>query len=145
MGDPLATGATAQQSGARGKLACRLRWKEAVGVRGSMNGTLGELELENLSAQAIEIRYQMSPLQYLDLLVTRPSGGVVSERRFGDRFSPRAEEQVLRLGPGEKFISDVPLLGTVPREKRSPGLYLVQAFYETPAIKAASDPVEVRV
>jgi hypothetical protein len=106
---------------------------------------MGELELENLSHAAVEIRYQMSPLQYLELVVTGPSGTVVSEGHFGDRFSPMAVEGVLHLQPGEKFTGQVPLLATVPREKRSPGVYQVQAVYEYNGIRAVSDPVPVIV
>jgi len=142
MSDTLAAVAAGQEPGTQGRLACRLLRKVVSGVRGP-RCEAGELELENLSQGAVVIRYQMSPLQYLDLRVTGPSGAVVSERHFGDRFSPQAEERVLRLEPGEKFRSEVPLLSTVPREKRAPGRYLVKAVYETSDIKAASDPVEV--
>jgi hypothetical protein len=126
------------------RMGCRLHPQEILGVRGPLEG-MGELELENLSPGAVEIRYQMSPLQYLELTVTGPSGAVVSEGHFGDRFSPMAAERVLRLQPGEKFSGQVALLATVPREKRSPGVYRVQAVYEYNGIRAVSDPVPVTV
>jgi hypothetical protein len=106
---------------------------------------MGELELENLSPTAVKIGYQMSPLQYLELVITGPAGTLVSEGHFGDRFSPMAAEAVLRLQPGETFCGQVPLLATVPREKLSPGVYRVQAVYEYNGIRAVSDPVPVTV
>jgi hypothetical protein len=142
MNDP--TAVTGRRPASQAGLVCRLRPKAATGVRGPLRG-VGELELENVSASPVEIAYQMSPLQFLDLIVTGPSGAVVSERHFADHLSPTAEERVLRLGPGEKYRGDVPLLVTVPREKRSPGVYRVQAVYEYQRIRALSDPVEVTV
>src|SRR5947209_6162110 len=84
------------------QLACRLRPKEMVGNRGPLKH-MGELQLENVTAEPVEISFQMSPLQYLELVVNGPSGSVVSEGHFGDRFSPMRDERVLRLEPGEKF------------------------------------------
>ena len=55
------------------------------------------------------------------------------------------EKAVLRLNTGEKFVADVPLLGTVPRDKQGPGVYKVQAFYEYAGGTAVSDPVEVAI
>jgi hypothetical protein len=113
-------------------LAFRLRKKEVVGNQVILKN-MGEVELENNSTALVEISYQMSPLQYLELFVTAPSGTVVSEGRFGDRFSPMRQGRVLHLQPGEKFRNDVPLLGTVPREKRTAGVYKVQASTNTTA------------
>jgi hypothetical protein len=61
--------------------------------------------------------------------VTGPGGSAVSEGHFSDGFSPTREPAVLRLLPGEKFTSNVSLVATVPREKRHPGRYVVQAAY----------------
>ena len=138
-----ATGAVAREQ-AEVRLACRLRPKEVIGQRGPLHG-MGELELENLSTDAVVIRYQISPLQYLHLVVTGPSGAVVSEGHFGDRFSPIAEEQALQLRPQEKFVAEIPLLGTVPREKRVPGPYRVQASCEYGTIKVVSVAIDVVV
>lgn len=124
------------------RLACRLRQKAVINDRVPLQNQ-GELELENLSEDVVEIAYQMSPLQYLDLVVTGPSGSVISERYFGDRFSPMREERVLRLQSGEKFVHDVPLMGTVPREKRVAGVYKVQAVYEYEGGRVVSEPVEL--
>jgi hypothetical protein len=104
---------------------------------------LGELELENLSDEVISIPYQMSPLQYLAFSVIGPSQREVSEGCFSDRFSPLREERVLSLRPGETFVSDVPLLGTVPREKRVPGTYRVQATFTWNGTRVVSNLVEV--
>jgi hypothetical protein len=125
-------------------LACHLRKKEVAGTQGPLKN-MGEVELENISPTFVEISYQMSPLQYLEVFVNGPSGSIVSEGHFGDRFSPMRQERVLRLQPGEKFRSDVPLLGTVPREKRTAGVYKVQAVYEYDGIRASSNTVEVTV
>jgi hypothetical protein len=143
MTDSIAVTGMQQKVPARATLACRLRPKEVIGKRGPIKNQ-GELELENLSASVIEISYQMSPVQYLDLTVTGPSGEVVSEGHFGDHLSPMSKEEVLRLQPGEKFISIVPLLATLPDEQRAPGRYLVHAVYEYRDLRAATaDPVEV--
>lgn len=142
MADSIAITASSQEASSQVRLACRLRPKDVVGVRGSRKG-MGELELENLSQEVVEIRYQMSPLQYLDLVVTGPSGAVISEGHFGDRFSPMAEEQTLLLQPAEKFTREVPLLGTVPREKRLAGVYRVQAVFEYNGTRAVSEPINV--
>ena len=125
-------------------LVCRLHQKEAGGPRGPIP-YMGELELVNLSPAILEIPYQMSPLQYLELKVTGPKGEMVSEGRYSDRFSPQAEEQVLRLVPGESFRSEVPLLSTVPRDKRKPGNYHVQAIYGWNGLQTASNVVTVAV
>src|SRR3954447_11082918 len=109
-------------------LACRLRPKAVVGRQGPIPN-MGEVELENCSHAPLEIEYTMTPLQFLELEVIGPCGGVVSEGHFSDRFSPTLEPTVLRLMPGEKFTSTVSLLATVPREKRLAGRYTVQATY----------------
>jgi hypothetical protein len=144
MADPITVPGAAQEAQTPVQLVCRLRRKEIVGARGPLMGW-GELELENLSRDVVEIRYDMSPLQYLELVVTGPSGDVVSQGYFGNRFSPFGEERVLRLRPGETFTGEVPLLGTVPREKRPPGTYQVQAVYEYNGVRAASEPLPVTI
>jgi hypothetical protein len=142
MTDSTAVADTHPKAPVQSALACRLRPKEVIGEQGPWEN-MGELELENLSASVIGISYQMSPLQYLELTVTGPSGEVVSEGHFGDRFSPARGEKVLRLQPGEKFTSIVSLLATLRDEKPAPGRYLVHAVYEYGDLRAAADPVEV--
>jgi hypothetical protein len=129
---------------AREGLACRLRPKEVLGKRGPIPH-LGELVLENRSPAPLEIAYTLTPLQYLDLVVVGPSGTVVSEGHFSDRFSPTLEPTILRLLPGEVFTAQVPLLGTVPQDKRTPGVYTVQAVYEYNGCRIVADPVTVTV
>lgn len=126
------------------RLVCWLSLIDKVGRCGPIKG-MGELKLKNLSDESVDIRYQMSPLQYAELIVTGPGGEVVSEDRFGDRFSPMREEKVLRLTPGETFTSEVPLLSTVPRDKRLPGKYKVRAIYEYDGVRAESNEVSVVV
>ena len=67
-------------------LACRLRRKEMTGRQGPV-ANRGEVELENQSTAPLEISYQMTVLQYLNLMVTDANGRVVSEGHFGDRFA----------------------------------------------------------
>ena len=107
----------------------KLRPKEVIGRQGPIPN-MGEVELENRSALPVEIEYTMTPLQFFDLVVIGPGGEVVSEGHFSDRFSPTRESAVLRLMPGEKFTSNVPLLATVSHEKRVPGTYTVQVTVE---------------
>jgi len=125
-------------------LACHLRPKEHIGRHGPVPFT-AEIELTNLSNAALEIEYQMAVLQYLDLVVRDSQGCVVSEGHFGDRFSPFAENQVLRLGPGESYKRNVHLFPTAPKARQSPGTYSVQAIYKYKGFRAESEPVAVTV
>jgi hypothetical protein len=125
-------------------LACRLRPKEVIGRQGPVPN-MGEVELENRSATPVAIEYTMTPLQFLELVVIGPGGEVVSEGHFSDRFSPAREPAVLRLMPGEKFTLTVPLLATVPHEKRVPGTYTVQASYRFQGARARAEPVTVEL
>jgi hypothetical protein len=124
-------------------LACRLRVKPAQEGRRSPPPGCGEVELENTSEKPIEIELQMSPLQYLDLVVKDAAGNVVSEGHYGNRFSPLAEEYTFRLEPGQKYTQNVSLLGTVPESKQLPGRYTVQAVYQTRGLTAAAAPLEL--
>src|SRR5690349_17088038 len=69
-------------------LACRLRVKQGEEGRRPQPPGSGEVELENVSSTPIQIELQMSPLQYLNLIVKDPAGNVISEGHYGDRFSP---------------------------------------------------------
>jgi hypothetical protein len=125
-------------------LACRLRPAIVVGRQGAIPN-MGVVELENCSAAPLEIEYTMTPLQFLELSVLGPAGATVSEGHFSDRFSPTREPAVLRLMPGEKFTSNIALLATVPREKRVPGPYTVEASYCFQGIRIMADPVTVEL
>ena len=109
-------------------LACHLRRKEVLGRQGPIPN-MGEVELENCSGAPLQIEYTMTPLPYLQLEVFAVFGERVSEGYFSDRFSPMAEPAVLTLMPGEKFATPVALLATLPRQKRLPSRYTVQASY----------------
>jgi hypothetical protein len=122
-------------------LVCQLR-KRTEG-RGAGSALAGEIELQNTSGSLIEIPIRMSPLQHLNLVVTNSQQQVVSTGYYGDLFSPGSEERAFRLLPGEKFVGNVSLLATVPKEMRLPGIYLVQAFYETDGVRAVSPPYEL--
>jgi hypothetical protein len=106
---------------------------------------MGEVELENISSLPLEITYRMTPLQYLNLIVTDRAGRVVSEGRFGDRFAPTRESFVLRLPPGGKFTASVHLLVTLPQVPVPAGTYTVQAVYEYSGVRAVSEAVQVNV
>jgi hypothetical protein len=125
-------------------LGCTIRPKEVTGRQGAIPN-MGEVELENRSDAPLEIEYTMTPLQFLEIEVVGPSGGIVSEGHFSDRFSPTWEPAVLRLMPGEKFASNVSLLATVPTEKRSPGKYIVQASYRFPGGKVMAAPLTLEL
>jgi hypothetical protein len=121
-------------------LACRVRARELL--RGA-SPTAGEVELENMGSETLEIAVQTSPLQFLNLVVTDASGCIVSDSFYGDLFSPVAEPYTLKIQPGEKFIRPVSLLANVPKEKRQPGEYTVRAIYEYQEKKAISEPLRV--
>jgi hypothetical protein len=118
-------------------IACRLR-KKTHG-RAAASPLAGEVELENVSAEVLEIVVQTSPLQYLDLVVTSAAGESLSAWRYGDCFSPLERPYTLRLVPGQKFTAPVSLLGNVPPEKRVPGTYGIQAVFEYQGTKARSE------
>jgi hypothetical protein len=125
-------------------LACRLRPQEWIGRNGPA-ANMGAVELENCSGAPLEVEYTMTPLQFLDLQVIGPGGGVVSEGHFSDRFSPMRQPAVLRLLPGEKFTSSIALLATVPRDKRPPGRYTVHAWYCFQGRKVLAEPLTIEV
>src|SRR5205807_987261 len=125
-------------------LACRLRPGEVVGRQGPIPN-MGEVELENRSDAPLEIEYTMTPLQFFEVEVIGPGGWIVSEGHFSDRFSPALEASVLRLLPGEKFTSNVSLLATVPRDKRVPGSYTVQASYRFQGRSVMAEPLTVEL
>jgi hypothetical protein len=99
------------------------------------------VELENASPEAVEIEYDRHPLQYLDMLVSGPGGAPVSEGYYGDIFSPLGRTATLRLEPGQKFVHNVSLLGTMPREKQRPGTYVARAVYQYKGMRVCSEPL----
>jgi hypothetical protein len=128
---------------AQAVLVCRLRHRQSS--RG-YSPTAGEIEIENRSADAIEIENDRHPLQYLDIVVADGNGVVVNTQwHYGDIFSPRGNVCTLRLGPGEKYTHVVSLMGTIPAEERVPGTYTVHAVYEYNGLKAVSEPLRVEL
>jgi hypothetical protein len=127
----------------RAKLACHLR-KKTTG-RAASRATAGEVELENISTEVLEIEYRMSFIQYLNVIVTDSRGHVLSEGHYGDIFSPMEKPDVWRLQPGEKFIHPVSLTGKVPRDKLPPGEYTVRAVYEYNGLRAVSEPYHLQL
>jgi hypothetical protein len=106
---------------------------------------MGELELVNRSSEVIEIEHQMSPLQYLELIVTNAEGQVVSEGHYSDRLSPSLNPPPVRLLPGEKYVAVVPLLATVPKERRQSGAYSVRAIFAYGGQQVSSEAVRVEL
>jgi hypothetical protein len=121
-------------------IACRLR--HAVGRGGA---TAGEVEIENLSADVIEIPVAMHPLQYLSLVITDAVAAPVAAPPYGNMFSPREKPYLFRLAPGEKYTCNISLLGNLPAERQLPGSYTVRAVYEFNGLKAVSEPLQVEV
>ncbi|HYV38520.1 MAG TPA: hypothetical protein VE988_22740 [Gemmataceae bacterium] len=134
--------ATSIKSRSQQKLTCRLRAIQATSRYGPLPN-MGEIELENCSTSVIEIEYTMTPLQFLDLAVVGPHGGLVSEGHFSDRFSPTRDPAILRLLPGEKFTATVSLLATVPRKNRVPGTHTIQATYRFQNTRVVAEPLTV--
>lgn len=126
-------------------LTCRLRRKLRL-RHGPASPLAGEVELENLSQNSIEIEWDRHPLQHLDLVITDAAGSLVPATPYSDGFSPYSvTPQIFRLEPGEKYIHNVGLLGGVPKEKRLPGTYTVRAVYQYQGLKAVSEPLEVQI
>ncbi len=123
-------------------LVCRLRPKQ---LRRGNSPTAGEIEIENASADVLEIEIDRHPLQYLNLVVTDQSGSILSEGHYGDTFSPRGRIDTLRLTPGATYHHIVSLLGTVPEAKRLPGMYSVQAVYDYNGFRAISELLVVEL
>jgi hypothetical protein len=103
------------------------------------------VEIENVSADVVEIAVTMHPLQYLHLVITDAAGNLVPAAPYGNIFSPRETPYLFRLAPGEKYTHNVSLLGTIPEEQQSPGLYLVRAIYEYNGLRAVSEPLHVQL
>jgi hypothetical protein len=123
-------------------LACRLRHQAGDG--GRLTPIAGEVELENLSADPIEIEMFAHPLEHLDLAITDAAGRPVPAMPYGGIFSPfTPTPYIFRLAPGEKYTHCVSLLGTLPKEKRLPGSYTVRAIYDYNGLRAVSEPLQV--
>jgi hypothetical protein len=127
----------------RAAIACRLR-HQAGGRRGP-SPTAGEVEIENISPEVIEIEVTMHPLQYLDMEITDAAGNLIPAAPYGHIFSPCGTPYTFRLAPGEKYTHNVSLFGTLPQEKRLPGTYTVRAVYEYNGLKAVSEPLQVQL
>lgn len=140
MGEPMTKTVAPRETGAA--LACRLRHRPG-GRR--VSPAAGEVEIENLSAEEIEIEVTMHPLQYLNVVITDAAGDLVPTAPYGHLFSPREIPYVLRLAPREKYTHNVSLLGTVPEERQLPGTYTVRAVYEYHGLKAVSEPLRVQL
>ena len=128
---------TSPQQASEGRLLCRLRSKSTEGCVYA-----GEVEIENVSDEPIEIVIQASELEHLDLLVTNDRGEVVSAFHYGIIFSPFSLGHTWQLLPGHKLVRSVNLLATVPEEKRKPGRYSVQAVYVYEQLHAVSERIE---
>jgi hypothetical protein len=136
------TGKTSASTELRAVLACRLRHR----TRGrGLSPTAGEVEIENVSPEVIEIEVRMHPLQYLDLVITDAAGNTIPAPPYGQVFSPREIPYTFRLAPGEKYTHNVSLLGNIPEEKRLPGTYTVRAVYEYNGLRAVSEPLQVQL
>jgi hypothetical protein len=140
MAEPMAQAGAPTQ--AKAAIVCRLRPRIP---RWGPSPTAGEVELENVSEDVVEIEVFMHPLQYLNLIVVDSTGAPVPSHHYGELFSPREKSYFLRLGPGEKYTHPVSLLGNVAQEKRLPGTYTVRAVYEYNGLRALSEPLEVRL
>jgi hypothetical protein len=123
-------------------LVCRLRHRAG---RWGPTPTAGEVELENVTQQTIEINSDRHPLQYFDLVVLDSGGATVSARPYGNIFSPLGRISTLRLAPGEKYTHNVSLLGNVPEEQRRPGDYAVRGVYDYNGVRTVSEPIAVHL
>ncbi len=125
-------------------LVCRLRPAAVVGGRGSVP-FMAEVELENISDLMLSIEYELTALQYFNLVVRDSTGNIVSQGHYADRFSPTAKPRFLRLAPGEKFTANVHFFATAAEALTVPGTYSVRAVYEYDGFRAESEPIEVVV
>jgi hypothetical protein len=107
--------------------------------------TAGTIELENASPDVIEIETDRHPLQYLNLVVTDGEGNLLSERHYGDTFSPQGSITAFQLPPGATYQHVVSLFATVPEAKRSSGRYSIQAVFDYDGLEVASEPLVVEL
>jgi hypothetical protein len=136
------TAKTAAPSETGAALACRLRHRP--GRRGP-SPTAGEVEIENVSLDTLEIEVTMHPLQYLDLVITDAAGDLAPAPPYGHLFSPRETPYLFRLARGEKYTHHVSLLGNIPEEQQVPGTYSVYAVYAYNGLRAVSAPLRVQL
>lgn len=124
-------------------LVCRIRHR--LRPKRGYSPIAGEVELKNTSSESLEIVTQMSPLQYLNLIVTDATGNIVSGSHYGNIFSPAARPFTVRIEPGESFVGPISFMGNVPRAKQLPGRYMVQAVFEYEKLRAISEPYFVEL
>ena len=104
----------------------------------------GRVEIKNISKQEIVITYNTSPWEFLDLEVADPTGKVISDGKYGDRFSPSTiiAERIVTLRPGDVFTRAVDVFGSSKETDRmTPGIYRVVAVFGYNEVLAKSDPV----
>jgi hypothetical protein len=140
----ISTLAQAQPKAMAPLIACSLQSAELVGRNGPVP-FMADVEIQNVSDKPLDIEYEMTVLQHLNLIVTDASGSVVSEGHFGDRFAPTEHPQTLHLEPGDKYSAKVSLFATAPGFRSIPGEYAVRAVYEYKKIRSVSTPVSVSV
>jgi hypothetical protein len=119
------------------RLLCRLRNNPS-----HLSRFAGEVELENVSGELLQVMIQASEFEHLNLLISDSKGTLVSAFHYGELFSPFSLGHVWELLPGQKFVGSVSLMGNVPPERRLPGRYTIQAVYEFDSLYAASDPLD---
>lgn len=121
-----------------GPIACRLRLNPSA-----ESSYLGDVEIENVSPELIEIMTQASKWEHLNFITWDDNGTIVSKYHYGSGFSPHFQNVVWKWLPGEILtMRCVSLMATVPDNECKPGKYRVQAVYAYETLHAASDVIE---
>jgi len=107
----------------------------------------GEIILENISKEIIRIKYQCDPRQFLEFVVTNSKKEVVSEKGYGNIFSPFRDIQELQILPGKKTsIGSIELFGIMKENNRKIDSYSVYAIYKyDDSIEKKSNTVSFKI
>jgi hypothetical protein len=126
------------------QLECRLTVERDVLKIGEV--LVGRIELKNTSAASVRVEWYSDPKEYLSILVKDEEGRAVPTSPYGAQFSPVSPApRVLELRAGETYSSTVSPLGTVTKQKLTPGVYKVQALFAYKDLRASSAVVEIRL
>jgi hypothetical protein len=123
-------------------LECQILVKQITSIGYPNQVALLEVELKNVSDQAIEISYTYAPaiLQYMKREDRRPDG-TFGKINCMNGLSPYSlKPTILSLMPGQATRAHFGCVGTT-----GPGTYQVQAIFEYDKLKVFSPPIKIEL